>query len=95
MDTVTNLASKDYRRVLHIAVGDIAYLSIGGSPWADEIEIGLAALEAAIDRAIDGSAALKEVFDRPNRQRQDAKDAKAGHDEFGEFSRALDDNCPF
>ena len=53
-----------YRNVLHKRIVDIAYASIGGSPWADEVEQGLASLKSTIDAMIDGSPALAEIFNR-------------------------------
>jgi hypothetical protein len=45
-------------------VVQVAYQSIGGSPWSDETERSLDALKATIDAAIASDPILTEVFDR-------------------------------
>jgi hypothetical protein len=55
---------RSFRSELHDAVATITHASIGGSPWADEVECSLDALKSAIDRAIAADPILTEIFER-------------------------------
>jgi hypothetical protein len=56
---------KTCRSMVYDAIGQAAYASIGGGPWEVEVEVALHNLCLAVDRAIDGDAVLKEIFDSP------------------------------
>jgi hypothetical protein len=51
-----------YRDALIEAVGRIAHESIGGSPWADRVEVGLEHLRVVIADAIKADPTLTEIF---------------------------------
>lgn len=55
---------RSFRSELHDSVGQIAHASIGGSPWADEVEDSLDALKSVIDRVIAADPILTEIFER-------------------------------
>jgi hypothetical protein len=56
---------KTCRSLIYDAIGDAAYASIKGGPWAVEVEVALHKLCLAVDDAIDSDSILKEIFDRP------------------------------
>jgi hypothetical protein len=56
---------KTCRSLIYDAIGDAAYASIRGAPWAVEVEVALHNLCLAVDRAIDADPVLKQIFDRP------------------------------
>jgi hypothetical protein len=56
---------KTCRAYIYSAISEAAGESIGGSPWAVEIEVALHKLCVAVDRAIDADPIAKEIFDRP------------------------------
>ncbi len=53
-----------YRQRLEHAVAQIAYASIGGSPWTDDFEAAQQELYHAIAKTIDGNPELSDVFNR-------------------------------
>jgi hypothetical protein len=83
---------KTCRSLIYDAIGDAAYASIRGSPWAVEVEVALHNLCLAVDRAIDADAVLKEIFDRPRDATTFARSVLRR--EPVAFDRALADDDP-
>jgi hypothetical protein len=58
---------KTYREGLHTKIIDALYEAIGGSPWADEVEIALPEILRKVHEAVDASPLMAELFDAPVR----------------------------
>jgi hypothetical protein len=61
------MKTETYRTGLHAKIVDALYEAIGGSPWADEVEIACAELLRKVDEAVDSIPLMAELFDAPLR----------------------------
>jgi hypothetical protein len=51
-----------YKDLMHEVLVDVVHISIGGSPWGDDVEDALRRFHARIDREIENEPVLAELL---------------------------------